>query len=236
MWHDSCICVTYACDTSLATRVAFFDSCVRETWLIHVGHDWFLYGTWLIRMWDMTRSYVGHDSFVCGTWLIYVWEMTLSYVWYTCAIRGLHREPFIYGTRLILNWDMTHWHIRNDLCVCVTYVCDPRVALWPIHIQDMTYSYVRHDSPTNGKWLIRMRDMCVILDLLCDPFIYVTRLILTWDMTRLYLWNDPFVCLKYVCDPSCCVAHLYMGIDEFLCDSLISDKWPIHTCDIHVWY
>jgi len=41
---------------------------------IHVGCDWFICVTWLIRMCDMTGSYVWHDSFICVTWLIHVWR------------------------------------------------------------------------------------------------------------------------------------------------------------------
>ena len=86
----------------------------------HVWHDSFICETWLIHMWDMTRSYVRHDSFICENWLIHMWDMTHSYVWH---------DSFICVTWLIHICDMTHSFVWHDS-----------------FIRDMTHSYAWHDS------------------------------------------------------------------------------------------
>ena len=61
--------------------------------------------------------------------------------------------------------------MRHDSFICVT---------WPIHMCDMTHSYVWHDLFICVIWL---NHMC--------------------DMTHSYLWHDSFICaiwLIYMCD------------------------------------
>jgi len=55
-------------------------------------YDWFMCGTWLIRVWEVTRSYVtwlihvrdmtdlyvGRDSCICGTWFIPVYDTSME--------------------------------------------------------------------------------------------------------------------------------------------------------------
>ena len=64
-----CICKTYqgtlireTCETRHLDM-----SCISRSCICTLIHDSFICGTWLVHMWDMTRSYVGHDSFICAS-------------------------------------------------------------------------------------------------------------------------------------------------------------------------
>jgi len=102
----------------------------------YLGHDSFIFGTWLIHMWDITYSYVGHDSFVSRPWLIRMWDNV-----HTSAPSVF--DSFTFKTWPIHIWDMTHSHLRHDPFTFGT---------WPIHI-------VGHYLAIHGTWLIRMWDM-----------------------------------------------------------------------------
>ena len=98
VWHDSWFCGTWLIDVSPAFSSA---ACCGDWHLFvcdmthdSVGHDsltWalpsallpaavngtcvgfgFVYGMWLIHMWDMTHSYVRYDWCICVTWLLHV--------------------------------------------------------------------------------------------------------------------------------------------------------------------
>ena len=61
-----------------------------------------------------------------------------------------------------------------------------------IHIYGMTNLSVRHDSFTCVTRLIRRR---------------VTWLITMWDTTRLYVWRDVFICVRYAWHGHCCISR-----------------------------
>jgi len=113
----------------------------------------------------MTPSYVRHDSVGEGN------VAGIMYVWHDSS------------TWLIEMWDMAHWNARHDsfIFICVTWLIH-------IHMCDLTWLYVWHDSPTRETWLIRM-----------------------WDMTQskkgTSLWcvrHDTFICVRH--DTFICVT------------------------------
>jgi len=110
MWHDSCICETWLIHM-------WHDSFIRETWLIHMWHDSFIREKWLIHMW--------HDSFIRETWLIHMWHD--SFIRETWLFHMWH-DSLICETWLIYMW--------HDSCICETWLsCICNV---PIHITPPT--------------------------------------------------------------------------------------------------
>jgi len=107
----------------------------------YLRYDWFMYETWLIRMWDGTHSYVRHDSLTRETWLIDMWNLPQ---WY------MRHDWVMYESWLIHMWVMTHLRARHDSLICET---------WLIHVWDMTRVDVRHYAIIWETWLIYARDM-----------------------------------------------------------------------------
>ena len=113
-----------------------------------------IYGTWLVRICDLTHSYVWHDSihmcdmthphlwhtsFKCLAWLHpYVWYDSFTYV--TCLIHVFGMTPSTCVTWLIHMCEMTHPHVWHD----------------SIRVCDMTHSYVWNDSSAFVTCLIHM--------------------------------------------------------------------------------
>jgi len=146
----------------------------------YIGHDSFIYETWLIRIWDKIHSYsytrhdswtvatleddtthsIGHDSFVYGTWLIHIWDMTHSYT---------GQDSFIYETWLMDRGNARGRHHTLHWTWLILY------GTRFIHIQDMIHSYMGHDSFIYGTWLIHIQDM-IHSYMGHDSFIYETWL------------------------------------------------------------
>jgi len=106
--------------------------------------------------------------------------------------------------------DVTHHCYIVDLLLWL-------VRLW-VTRNDMTHSYVWHDSFVRVTWLIRTCDMTHSY-VWHDSFIRVTWLIRTCDMTHLYVWHDSFVFVTW---------H----------DSFIRVTWLVHTSNMtraYVW-
>ena len=131
----------------------------------YAWHDSFMCVTWLIHMCDVIPSYVWHDLFICVTWLIHMCDMTHSYVWqdlFTCVKWLMHvwHDSFISDVTHLYVWhgpftcdicvwrDSNNWNVWHDAFTCVRFVhvCQDSFTrvTWPIHMYDMTHSYVWH--------------------------------------------------------------------------------------------
>jgi len=143
------------------------------------SHVW----TWLIYNSGMMNLFVWHDWFICDithfvrmTW--FIWRRVGNSKHYREVIKNEESAPFMYMTWLIHmcdighslappnqlpvgTCDLTHW------LVCVTWLirmcnisgvhrCDLIGHAWPVHICDMTHSYVRHNSFMCATWCIHM--------------------------------------------------------------------------------
>jgi len=207
------------------------------TWLIHVRdmshayvwNDTFIFVVELVRMRDMTHSYfkVWHTSYLrdaCFVTVRFIGQflqksptISGSFAKMTCNLRhpiGL-RHP-VSVRRLIHMCDVTHWYVRHDLFICVTWSLHVRHAwfmsflshicvTWHIDMYDTTYWYVRHDSFICATWLIH-----------------------TWDMTHSYAQRDSFICatrLMYMCDMKSPCAPCFIHVIPVT-----------HMCDVTHWY
>ena len=94
-----------------------------------------LAASYIESMYDATHESVCRGLFKHLTWLIHVCDVC---------------EAFIYVTRLIHMWMVTHSSVWNDPFICV---------IWPIHLCDVTYSSVQPDLFICVTWLIHMCDM-----------------------------------------------------------------------------
>jgi len=109
----------------------------------------------------MSCTYVGRDLFIYGTLLIHVWNMTHSYV---------AHESSICGTWLIYRAVCTRCCWQCDMCcvcvcVCVCVAC-------PIHIWNMSHSYVGHDSFVRQS----AREIASRVRMVCVPWLVHTCL------------------------------------------------------------
>jgi len=113
----------------------------------------------------MTHSHVWRVPFICVTRLTFSTggsgmfarsEYTRSYVWH---------DLFICVTCLIHMCDTTHLQHRQVVRVCPRRMYTFTSVAWPIHMCDMTCSYVWHDSPAaqtgSGMFACSERHACV---------------------------------------------------------------------------
>ena len=110
-------------------------------------HDLFTYGTWLIHIWDMTRTYMGHDSFIYGTWLAHIWDMTRSY---------MRHDVFLHKIVLICTFKMTHLHERETWVaprVCENSLFANHSVSWLVVILSV---YMGYDWFVNGTWCVHI--------------------------------------------------------------------------------
>jgi len=138
---------------------------------------------------------------------------------------------------------------NEHVCVCNENVCVCMRITWLIHMCDMTYSHVRHDSFTCVTWLIHMCDM-TYSHVWHDSFTCVTWRIHMCDMTHSHVWHDLFTCvtwLIHMCDMTlshvrhdsftcvtwlfhmCDMTHSHVRHDLFTCAT-----WLIHMCDTYI--
>jgi len=125
---------------------------------------------------------------------------------------------------------------RNKHCICEIRGCDmtlhgrkhhdqslyhgssqTRCATWLIHMRDMTYSHLKHDSFVCETWLMDMWHHAQSLCRGSSQTRYVPGLIRMWDMTHSHLRHDSFVCetrLNHIW----VMSHSYVRHDSFICD------------------
>ena len=180
----------------------------------YVVHDWFIYGTWLIYIWDMTHSSclrltfesdAWHDAFLCVTWLIHTWDMTRSYMGHdsfimpTSDVRIIFKSCVCHDSWRIYMCDMTHASSLPVTFEPSCFVCDMTHASClhltvasPYLVGDVTQSYVWRVT-----WLIYMRNI-THSHVWHDPFLCGTWLMYMCDMTYSYVWRDSFVCVAWL--------------------------------------
>jgi len=186
MWHDS-----FICETSL---IHIWDIAIHrgDTTHSYLRHDSFIYETWLLHMWDTThlhlRNCYPYDSF---HWKCYTLKSTKSGISDSSVSRGTNS-----------NWDFGLIWICTDKFELLDWVNVRGVALLvesdigetrPLHMWDMTPSYMRYDSFICEKWPIYVWEM-THSNVRHDPFICQTWPIQMWDMTHSCVRHDSFIC------------------------------------------
>jgi len=112
-----------------------------------------VWGVALCIPWDMAHSYLRHDSFICETWLILpcgIWLVHTRCMYEASLLVHVRHDSFIFETRPIYAWDMTHLHVRHDLFICATWLILPRV-IWLVYTGCMYEASLRWYDKT---WLI----------------------------------------------------------------------------------
>jgi len=110
------------------------------TCLVHV------YVTWLVHICDMTRSYMWHDSFIHVIWLVH-------FILACCTRMMTQQKP---GGRMFHKLSL--WHSQHRPCTHTdsfshnhfhTHIftqCRFHIVMWLVHIFDVIYSCMWHDS------------------------------------------------------------------------------------------
>jgi len=217
----------------------------------HVGHDFFIWGTNWIHICDIAHSYVRHDSFTRGPWLC--WSVEEEQERDTRVDTHTHMHDCWHVGHGKRGQDFSYYYILLHICILLRITTQVFIYKWDsfiwlaysvIHVtwliqiwdmshsyvaQDVTHSYVRHDSFTCGTWLILM-----------------------WDMTHSHVRHDSFT---YVLWPNYIHIHAHTQCergaagkrDSFACvpwliyrcamtrshvyhDSYTGAPWPVHMC------
>jgi len=82
------------------------DSFIYRTWLVDVWHDSLICVTWIVDVW--------HDSFICFTWLVHMCDITLD-VWHDSFICVPWIVDVCYNS---LVCDITHSNVWHESRVC----------------------------------------------------------------------------------------------------------------------
>jgi len=186
---------------------------------------------WLICMYDVTHLHVRHVWIpVCATWRVCYVARVIS------RIRARHLTHRINEScrTLIQMCDMT-CHVaertrhvahmnRHDWLICAT---------WPVHMCDMTDSYVWRDVFTRAIWLIHMCDMSLSY-LRHASCTCATWLIDMCDTILLHVRHSVFICVTERVHHdifACAISILWMRA-----------RWCIHMCNmmpspiiLHMW-
>jgi len=196
---------------------------IMTTFYIHVWHDSFIFGTWLIRMWDMTHSCIhmthshvcdtgniDHDHLLYPDWkvdgrYVCVCDMTHCYV---CVCDMTHCYVCV--------CDMAQWHVFECICICdMTHWC---VCVW--------YDSLMCVRMYASVWIDPSVCACVIW-LWHDAFVCV------WENDSLVCVCVIWLCGKCTCD----MTHLYMYVWHdsrvYVCGAWLIDMC---MCDKTCWY
>ena len=115
----------------------------------------------------------------------------MSHIWFTHMNESCHTCEWVMSH--IWMSHVTHMNV-TALPIRMTFIF--MCVIWLIHMCDMTYPYVGHNSQI---LLCNMTHSYVRH----DPFIFVTRLNYTWDTTHSYVRHDSFIrvtWLIHTCD------------------------------------
>jgi len=156
---------------------------MSHIWMSHVTH---MNGSCLTYEWAMPHvwmspSCVGHESFVCGTWVIRMWDMTHPMSNTTFEIWIWFDVTHILLTWLVRVWDMTHSNMRHDSSMTRLLRCEwvmsylfsvgpdsSMCGTWLVCMWDMTHLYMGHDS-----YVTRMSHVTLVWDM-TRPFVGLT--------------------------------------------------------------
>ena len=94
-------------------------------------------------------------------------------------------------------------------------ICVIRFGTWLIHMWDMNYSYVGHDSFICGTWLTHMWDM-THSNMGPDSSIRGIWRIHIWDKTHPYVGHDLFICGTWLIPPSGSWLHVKMQCNTYV--------------------
>ena len=136
---------------------------------------------------------------------------------------------------------MTHSCVCRDWFVCLThsYVWYDRCTRvsWPIHVWDVTDSYIWNNSSYVWfDWIIRVTWLIHVWH---DSVIRVSLLLFMRDNTHPYVWRIQISFMSL--DAFCANHHLYDDLSHVcVCDMTHSYKWPnyvsrsilINTCQL----
>jgi len=262
--HVTCVCIRHAgvdqfccwgpARRCLSAHVAAYDqSHLRLSqswrWGVVVGHDSFIYGTWLIDMSDMTHWYVGHEYHM-------LWERTVVYGCHDSFVCG--HDSFIGVPWLIHMCVMMHAYDCHDLSKCVpwliwmcamthsdVYMCatthpnvchdSSKCVPWLIQTCAMTHSNVCHDS-SKCSCLIQMCAMTP-WDVCHDSSKYLIHTcaishsyVYMCAMTHPNVCHDSFKRVPWLIQ-RCAMSHLYVCHDSF---KFVT--WPIYTWVANHWF
>jgi len=205
--HESSACVTWLiCARDVTHFCVWHDSFVRVPWVVYVcamthvsmltcvetnSADVLLFfwkWPWLMQWCDVTHSCVWYDPCIRAPWLNSGCDMSPSCVRLdSCKC---------------VTWLIHLCNMRHDLCTRVT-----RLIIWVtcrIHVCDMTYAYVRHDSLMRDRlWMYAIWRNHVwvmsrthgIHESCHELMVYVMNVCVT---AHACLWHDSSVCVTWL--------------------------------------
>jgi len=157
-----CECLCHFCVAWLIT--------VSVTWLIYMyydsstsaWHDFFIRATigWCLEVspyvnwvWHYSFMCVWHDLFVPGMTHPRACNMTVSYMWQSAGARGASVYDTYYMSFVC---GMTNSCVCDMTCSNVTCLI-PVSVTWPLHMCDMTFTYVWQSAVARGATIYSIR-------------------------------------------------------------------------------
>jgi len=229
VWHDSFICVTWLIHTCDMTHIRAHRECYHTT---HTqGH----------HMRDVTHSHEWHDSFTCVTWLIHTCHTSETWLKFRLTASVTTGWRRLTGSLIFIGHFLQKWplcsgsFVENDLQLRGSYQssppCTPHTlkaiicVTWLIHMCDMTYLHVWHDSfihvntcvtwkknpssPRVSPHHTHQRTSYVWHDL----FTRVMWRIHKCDVTHSQVWHDSFIHVTWLSHTHhTCVTRLLSGL------------------------
>jgi len=195
--------------------------CVRIYFHLYVRH--YSFANELCRTHIKKMNIHNNVAHIKKKWIFtYVSLTYVRHYWFACLfVTHLRRYSFTYM------WAIT----RFAILIHLYYVTHAKGVTWLIHKDDMTHSYMCHDSFICVTWLIHMCDMTHSY-VWHDLFICVTWLIHMCVTADSHVRHDSFKCMTWLIH-MCVTMHLHVRHDSFL-----SVTWLFHICAMihsYVW-